>query len=157
MKNLLLIPVLLILMAACKSSTQNSTYYTYNTQCLGVEGDGSQTLLVWGEGRNKADAVEQAKKNAVSDVIFKGIHEGNSQCSQVPLLNTPNARQKYDDYFNIFFADGGEYRKYISMADEKNRSRNTERYQYGRKISVTVRVLRAKLKKRLQDDGILKK
>ena len=38
--------------------------YTYDTECIGVEGDGSQTVKGWGSGRNREDAVEQAKKMA---------------------------------------------------------------------------------------------
>lgn len=52
-----------------------------------------------GEGRNRADAVEQAKKNAVREVIFNGIHDGNSSCDQRPLLNIPNAEERYREYF----------------------------------------------------------
>lgn len=155
MKCLVLSTVLLLL-ASC-SSTKSTAYFTYETQCLGVELDGSQTLLAWGDGKNKADAEEQAKKNAVRDVIFRGINAGKSECTRSPLVNTPNAQQKYEDYFNRFFADGGEYKKYISMSDQKRGSGNKEHYKYGEKRSVTVRVLRSELKKRLQEDGILPK
>lgn len=155
MKCLVLSTVLLLL-ASC-SSTKSTAYLTYETQCLGVELDGSQTLLAWGDGKNKADAEEQAKKNAVRDVIFRGINAGKSECTRSPLVNTPNAQQKYEDYFNRFFADGGEYKKYISMSDQKRGSGNKEHYKYGEKRSVTVRVLRSELKKRLQEDGILPK
>ena len=44
--------------------------YNYETECLGVELDGSQTLRAWGSGRNRSDAVEQAKKNGIRDVMF---------------------------------------------------------------------------------------
>lgn len=130
---------------------------SYETRCLGTELDGSQTLLAWGEGKNKADAIEQAKKNAVSDVIFKGINAGKSSCTKAPLVNTPNARQKYEEFFNSFFADGGEYKNFVSMKDNKRKSGDKENYQYGEKQSVTVRVLRPQLKKYLQDKGILHK
>lgn len=152
----LLLPALLLLLGAC-NATKPTTYMTYETQCLGVELDGSQTLLAWGEGKNKADAEEQAKKNAVRDVIFRGINAGKSDCTRPPLINTPNAKQKYETYFNRFFADGGDYTKYISMADHKRRSGDKEHYQYGEKRSVTVRILRSELKERLQEDGILPK
>lgn len=148
--------VMSITLASCSQKVSDTgTYYNYKTQCLGTELDGSQTLLSWGEGRNRSDAVEQAKKNAVRDVIFNGIHEGRSDCDKRPLLNIPNAKERYEEYFNIFFSDGGEYQKYISMADEKARSRNKEKYQYGRKMSVTVRVDRSALKARLKADGLL--
>ncbi len=154
----IMIGFLLLMTTGCaQKTTDASAYYTYKTQCLGVELDGSQTLLAWGEGRNKSDAIEQAKKNAVNDVIFNGINEGNSSCDRRPLVNVPNAKERFEEYFNIFFADGGEYKKYVSTVDEKKRSRNKEAYQYGRKMSVTVRVMRSELKARLQEDGILKK
>lgn len=156
MRRLLLISTLIFLLTSC-TATKPTAYMTYETRCLGVELDGSQTLLAWGEGRNKADAEEQAKKNAVRDVIFKGINSGKSDCTKPPLVNTPNAQKKYEEYFNAFFADGGEYKKYISLDDHKRRSGDKEHYQYGEKRSVTVRVLRSELKKRLQDDGILHK
>lgn len=153
--SILSICLLIIIMCGCK--TNHHAYYTYATHCLGVELDGSQTLLAWGEGKNKADAEEQAKKNAVRDVLFKGINAGKSDCTKVPLVNTPNAQRKYEDYFNAFFADGGDYLSYVTMADQKKFGKNKERYQYGEKRSVIVRVLRSELKKRLQDDGILPK
>lgn len=156
MKHSFLTFMTVIALVSC-TTTKPTAYMTYETQCLGVELDGSQTLLSWGEGKNKADAEEQAKKNAVRDVIFRGIHAGKSDCTRPPLINTPNAERKYEEYFNRFFADNGEYKKYISMEDQKRRSNDKESYQYGEKRSVTVRVYRSELKKRFQEDGILPK
>ena len=48
------------------SLAANAQFEKFETECLGIEGDGSQTLRAWGTGRNRADAVEQAKKNAVT-------------------------------------------------------------------------------------------
>ena len=120
-----------------------------------MEQDGSQTLRAWGEGRNKADAVEQANKNAVRDVIFKGIRAGKADCNMRPLVTEVNAQEKYEDYFNRFFMDNGEYRKYVSSEDEKNHSKESQKNLVGAKYGVTVRVLRAELKARLKNDGIL--
>lgn len=145
------------ILTGCSRNTVASAYQDYKIRCIGVEHDGSQTLLSWGEGRNRADAVEQAKKNAVREVIFNGIHDGNSSCDQRPLLNIPNAEERYREYFQRFFADGGEYKKYVSTVDERSGSRNVEKYQYGRKMSVTVRVLRSELRERLQNDNVLHK
>ncbi len=141
----------------CSHKTVASAYEEYKIQCLGVELDGSQTLVSWGEGRNRSDAVEQAKKNAVHEVIFNGIHDGNGSCDQRPLLNIPNAEDRYREYFQRFFVDGGEYSKYVLTIDENHGSRNSEKYQYGRKMSVTVRVLRSELRERLQNDNVLPK
>jgi hypothetical protein len=136
----------------------NSTeaYYNSETECLGVELDGSQTLRVWATGRNKTDAIEQCKKNAVNEVIFKGVRGGNGGCNTKPLINEVNAQEKYAYYFNTFFKDKGEYKKYVSTEDTRTltrkRSRRAEQVKYG----YTVRVLRAELQQRLIDDGIIK-
>lgn len=152
----IIIVALASITTGCSHKTTASAYQNYQIQCLGVELDGSQTLLSWGEGRNEADAVEQAKKNAVREVLFNGIQSGSDACDRRPILNTPNAEERYREYFQRFFADGGEYSKYVSTVDEKKRSRNTQKYQYGRKMSVTVRVLRSELRKRLQNDNVLR-
>ena len=55
--------------AAAKKSV--SSYHSFESECLGVELDGSETLRAWGRGKNRTDAIEQAKKNAVRDVLFK--------------------------------------------------------------------------------------
>ena len=65
------------------SAQRNSNigFYIIEPECLGVELDGSVTLRSWGTGRNRIDAVDQAKKNAVYHVLFKGIRKGNPECS----------------------------------------------------------------------------
>lgn len=132
--------------------------YAKETECLGVEMDGSQTVKAWGFGNGRIDAVEQAKKTAVRDVLFKGIRSGKDECNQKPVVNEVNAQEKYEDYFNKFFADGGAYKNFISMKDEtikmgaKDRKSATDGTQYG----VVVTVKRAELKKQLIADNILK-
>jgi hypothetical protein len=134
-------------------------YNTYKTECLGVEGDGTQTLLTWGQGRNRFDAVEQAKKNAVRDVIFKGINYGKGACEVRPIVSEVNAEQKYEDYFVKFFADKGPYLSFVSMKDERIDDKITRDRQGASKDvtnSVVVMVNRYALKQRLTENNILK-
>ena len=142
------------------AQTTTSAYQQYEPECLGVELDGSQTLRVWGVGRNKKDAVEQAKKDAVRAVVFKGIRGGMSGCNTKPVLMEVNAEEKYEDYFNVFFMDNGEYLKYVSMKDEKRvnmfkKDKEKEKSQHFVKYGITVRVFRAELKKRFENDNII--
>jgi hypothetical protein len=157
--KVLLTVSLLTLLVSCSTKKSVSTVYTYTSECLGVELDGSQTLKAWGNGRNREDAVEQAKKNAVRDVIFRGVREGRQDCNQKPLVFEVNAQEKYEDYFNRFFADGAGYREFISLKDERifdklkrDKQRTSESVTHG----VIVRVLRSELKQKLIQDGILK-
>lgn len=144
-----------ILLSGCKFGDSVAAYHSAPVECMGVEHDGSQTLRVTGTGRNKADAVEQAKKNAVREVLFKGIRHGRQGCNMRPLVTEVNAEEKYENYFNIFFADGGEYLKYVSMADERNRSRDKAQAKAFVSYTITVRVLRAELKERLRADHVI--
>ena len=149
----------LLIFASCGPQKKNAGNYTYKTECLGIEMDGSQTLKAWGNGRNRWDAIEQAKKNAVSDVLFKGIYEGKQDCNKKPVVAEVNAREKYEDYFNKFFADGGDFLEFVSLKDERI-GQKIDRNRKGARQSVThgvvVRVLRAELKERMIRDNILK-
>ena len=133
--------------------------YTYESECLGVELDGSQTLAVWGSGRNRTDAIEQAKKNDVRDVLFKGIRAGKTECNIKPLLPEVNIQEKNEDYFNKFFVDGGPYTKFISDKDGSDLHYEVikTRKQAGSQETyrVIIRVLRPELKAKMIEDKIL--
>ncbi len=153
MKKIIL-SILLVLGITASASAQ-AVYDRSSIKCIGVELDGSQTLRVLGYGRNRSDAKEQAMKNAVWAVIFDGIREGVSGCNTRPLVTEVNARERYEDYFNIFFADGGEYKKYVSLKDTKARSAGKKKDKVGYNYEMTIRVLRSELKARLKADNVI--
>ncbi|TRX24048.1 hypothetical protein FNW25_09305 [Flavobacterium franklandianum] len=159
MKLKLIIIICLIALTSINAQKKIAGNYIYKTECMGLELDGSMTLKAWGNGRNRFDAVAQAKKNAVSDVIFQSILEGKQDCAKKPLITEVNAEEKYEAYFNKFFADGGEFNNFISLKDERigqkidrDRKKARESVTYG----LLVRVLRSELKSKLIADGIIK-
>ena len=87
--------LLLLILAGCSSKKSVSSYHSFESECLGVELDGSETLRAWGRGKNRTDAIEQAKKNAVRDVLFKGVVAGSRECSVRPLITEVNAQERY--------------------------------------------------------------
>lgn len=137
-----------------------SSFYTGETECLSVSSDGSQVLKAWGQGKKKKLAVEEAMKNAVRDVIFKGIHAGKKECSIRPILTEVNAEEKYAEFFYAFFANGGAYLNFVSdetpkklyFFDTKEKKRNKQQV----KIGMVARVQRAALQKYLKEQGVLK-
>ena len=133
--------------------------YSYETECLGTEGDGSQTLKAFGFGNSKNDAIEQAKKNAVRDVLFKGITKGKEECNVKPLLPEVNVQEKNEDYFNKFFTDDGAYKEFISMNDEPiavlTKATDRKKANNGVTYGVVVQVRRAELKKKMIFEHIL--
>lgn len=62
--------------AACKSPSVNA-FYTFDTECMGSEMDGSVVLRAWGQGHSRSAAMEQAK-NRLSMMLFsKGFVKDN--------------------------------------------------------------------------------
>ena len=154
MKKLILIFIAVLSLTYAEAQTQ-PVYARSSIKCLGVELDGSQTLRVQGYGRNRSDAKEQAMKNAVWAVIFDGIRDGVEGCNMRPLVTEVNAKERYEDYFNLFFADNGEYKKYVSLRDTKKRSGGRSKDKLGYAYDLTIRVLRAELKTRLKSDNVI--
>jgi len=144
-------------MVIAQKKVQSGAYYDYNVRCQGVEMDGSVTLESYGKGRNYMDAAVQAKKNAVQAVIFKGIKDGNGGCSSDPLLFSSSPETQYEEYFAVFFADGGPYEEYVSLKDErisKKFKRDAKKSKNFQQRMVVVRVDRLGLKKKLKADNI---
>lgn len=88
------------------------TAATFDATCLGVEGDGSQRMRVWGQGKDCSQAIEQAKINAVETVLFQGI-KADGPCATHPLVPQVNAREKHQEYFDRFFAHKGSYSRFV--------------------------------------------
>ncbi len=143
-------------MSLCSAQKRIAGNYSYETECLGVELDGTQILKAWGYGSNKPIAIEQAKKNAIKDVLFKGIRNGKSDCSMKPVVLETNALENHEDYFNKFFSDGGDYLNFISQKDEsKPKNIDKKNARTGIEIGVVVGVLISDLKKKMIQDNII--
>lgn len=154
MKKLLL-TIFFVLSFTCVDAQTQPNYARSSIRCMGVELDGSQTLRVQGYGRNRSDAKEQAKKNAVWAVIFDGIRDGVAGCNMRPIVTEVNAKERYENYFNLFFADNGPYKDYVSLKDTKYRSGGKSKDKLGYAYDLTIRVLRAQLKERLKTDNVI--
>lgn len=142
--------------------TQKSqAYYDYESKVIGTELDGSYTIRAWGRARNAMDAYTEARKQAVYDVIFNQIQFATGTAPTTsgvlrPLLLEVNAKTKYEDYFNAFFARGGEFEKYCSMKEKRLFSTKYQKTDAQTQAQVTVCVYRSKLKEKLIQDNILK-
>lgn len=148
----------ILFLSSCKTPNKIDSTYAYanhEVECLGVDLDGSQTLRAWGKEKNKAQAIETAKKNAIRAVLFNGINAGTGECNKRPLINEVNAEEKYENYFNRFFADGGIYKQFASMTDEKRLSRQKAADNSIENWGIVVRVNRAALKEQLIEDNVI--
>lgn len=159
-KYILTFSILFILViSSCRTPhdiAPTNAFANFETECLGVDLDGTQTLRAWGKGNNRAEAIEQAKRNAVRDVILKGITSGSGDCNKKPLVTEVNAKEKYEDYFNAFFRNGGAYNKYVKL-DEKRTSRMRAKHSTIEQYGVVLTVDRAALRERLINDNVISK
>lgn len=152
--------IICVMMAGCRSSQKVSSAYSnyhFGTSLVNVSPSGLLTLRSWGSGPDKSSAIEEAMKNAVADVIFKGIKGGNGSYSTKPIVNEVNARERYAEYFDRFFATKGEYTKFVKETSSKDNSR-TESKSSGRvNYGMTVTVDRSALVNQLAEDNIIKR
>lgn len=143
---------------SCRRDTvlpNNFAYTSFQTQALGSNLDGTMRVRAYGTGATTTLAIENAKRNAVSDIIFKGITSGTPQYTTKPLIYEVNARERYDYYFSTFFADNGPYTEYCSLADETLTSRVKAKNKTQTNYGVVVTINRNAIKQRLIDDGII--
>jgi hypothetical protein len=75
-----------------------------------------------------------------------------------PLIIEVQAREKHEDYFNAFFADGGKYSEFVSLKDERilqKIDRDWVKSREGVTNGIMLRIQRADLKKQLIKDKII--
>ncbi len=149
---------MIVALAATMELAAQSVGAPYSkVECVNLELDGSITVRVTGSGRNKKDAMEQAFKNAVYNVIFKGVKtEDRNAAISRPLIFEVNAEEKLADFTKVFFKDKGKYTDFISTKD--CRPVTSVHNSQGDQVEWTtvVRVLRPELQKYLIQQNIIK-
>ena len=157
-KILLSLLVVVLCLPACRSIRQkkantDTNQYRYEIECAGNAVQGTYLVKVWTYSKSAAVAENQCRKNAVHGVIFKGYGGGQGCVSQHPLANNPGVEQQYKEYFDSFFATGGEFQKYASIL-----SGTTETVRVGNeyKVGVVVSVRKDDLRKALEAAGVIK-
>ena len=83
---------------------KTGSHYQNKTSCVQDKMDGTFVLKAWGKGKDKTEALDQAKRNALNDVIFNGIR-GGEFCKFMPLVSEVNAKEKYIYFYNFFQKD----------------------------------------------------
>ncbi len=166
-------PVLLLLVAALSWQCNKKLTYKYETEALEQGEQGTVMFKVYSYGEDVEEAVERAKMDAVHAVLFKGIPGTNVED---PLVKNPaQAQEEHSDYFKEFFgvellkkrmrSKGGlrygkqsaDYRLYVERSSDGSISANDRvKVEGGYKVGITVSVNHKQLRKRLEQDGIVK-
>ena len=144
---------------ARKKADKETVQWRYEIECVGTGIQGTYLIKVWSYSKNPNVATEQAKKNAVHGIVFKGFSGGGNGCTtQKPLARDPNLEQQKEEFFKHFFADGGKYMKFVSMSTDGSVAAG-DRLKVSKKeykIGVIVSVRKDDLRKDLEAAGIIK-
>lgn len=144
---------------AKKKADEDTMEWRYEIECMGTGTDGNYLIKVWSFSRRPHVAAEQAKKNAVHGVIFKGVPQGERGCvSQPALARNSNLEQEKAAFFQDFFREGGKYQKFVNLTTNGAVAAG-DRMKIGRreyKIGIIVSVNKALLRKDLEDAGIVR-
>ncbi|RYU91467.1 hypothetical protein EWM62_05880 [Mucilaginibacter terrigena] len=140
-----------------KKANADTEAWRYELEVAGTGVQGTYLLKVWSYSKKPNVAIEQAKKNAVHGIIFKGFAGDQGILGKPPLTTNSNLEQEKDEWFKAFFADGGKYQKFVSLASDgavaaEDRMKVGKQYKIGVLVSVNVALLR----KDLEDAGIIK-
>ena len=140
-------------------ANKDTKIWRYDLECEGIAKQGSKLIKVWSYSKNPKHAISRGMKNAVHGIIFKGYAGGGRGCTSLKALITDASKEKtFKEFFDAFFADGGEYLKYVSAATD-GRIAPGDRLKVSKreyKIGVIVNVQYDQLRKRLEKEGIIR-
>lgn len=171
MKNKIKISLILILIGISSSSLnaqkrfedradEDTANWRYELECVGTGKQGTTLIKVWSYSKKPQVAAEQAKKNAIHGIIFKGVPQGERGCvAQPALARNANIEQEKADYFNAFFNNGGKFQKFVSLTTNGAIAAG-DRIKISRKeykIGVIVSVNKKLLRDELEAAGIIRR
>ncbi len=136
-----------------KKADKDTDRFRYELECAGNGVQGTYLVKVWSYSKKANVATEQCKKNAIHGIIFKGYVGGNGCVSQRPLAKNPGVELEYEEFFDLFFSDKGDYYKYVSVT-----SAAPEVVKVGKeyKVGLVVSVQKDELRKALEAAGVIK-
>ena len=125
--------------------------YSAQVEFLYKHEHGTIGLNSTGYGKNRVHAIEDAQKNALNILIFKGVP--GSEMNLPLVQNESETRSKYSEYFKTFF-DRQYYKMYVVSSTESSALVKSGRLK---KISVDVKINYVSLRKELEQNNIIRK
>ncbi|WP_179320196.1 hypothetical protein [Winogradskyella helgolandensis] len=149
MKNTIIVACAVLMLIACKATptplVADVTYKSYEKQIMSVASIGYGSKL--------ETALENAQKNAIDVILFRGVP--NSSLN-TPLVGTneSNAKQTHQSYFEEFYAN----KRYTSFITQSVSNTPIKKLENGNKgIKATIKVNIEALKRDLESNGIIRK
>lgn len=156
MKNVL-IALVLILTAPSVSAEEVNDYRYELENIINSSSAGYVTLKVWSYGRRQKLTKNKCMANAIHGILFKGLDadETGTTGSLAPMVS--GGYESNAQYFDEFFKQ--DYMLYIQetskgamTAGDIIKLKNKKEYKIGMVVKINLNALR----KRLENDGVLK-
>ncbi len=147
-------------LSQAKSSRRNmidvmSLPTNYSVQTMSVGADGTKYMKVSGYGSNVDEATFNAKRNAIHAAIFRGLPSAANTNATPAICSEPNAMSLHKAYFDNFFTS--EYQQYVNISTDGVASAEDKvKMKGGFEVKIYVQIMFDNLRKRLEQDGIVK-
>ena len=142
-----------------KKADKETVAWRYELEVVATGVQGTYQIKVWSYSKNIETATEQAKKNGVHGIIFKGFPNKGRVQGQKPLARNSNLYKENEKIFKEFFKTGsGDYMKFVSLANNGQIAAG-DRIKISKKeykIGVVVSINVSELRKYLETKGVIK-
>ncbi len=154
---LMIVATLTVNAQAQRKANKDTEAWRYEIEAVQTGVQGTYLIKVWSYSKKSKIAIEQAKKNAVHGVIFRGFTGTATVPGQKALTSNVNLEEEKEAFFKPFFADGGKYMKFVSSSNDgaiaaEDIMKIGKEYKIGVVLSVNISALR----KDLEEAGIIK-
>ncbi len=127
----------------------------YSVQTIKVGADGTKYIKVSGFGSNDNAATFNAKRNAIHAAIFRGFPSAAETNATPAICSDPNAMKVHKAYFDKFFES--DYQQYINITTDGVPSGSDRvKVKGGFDVKIYAQIMFDNLRKRLEQDGIVK-
>lgn len=103
---------------ARRKADKDTERWRYEVEVVEESVQGSYLIKIWSYSKRPQVAFEQAKKNAVHAIVFKGYAPKSGIKGQKPLALDPSTELDHEAFFKDFFADNGKYMKYVTLTTD---------------------------------------
>lgn len=144
---------------AKKKANKDTERWRYEIECVGVGKPGTNLIKVWSYSKKPHIAIEQAKKNAIHGVVFKGFAKGSRGCfAQKAIVKDINTQDEKKDFFKDFFkSKDGKFMRFVQITNEGGVTNNDIiKLKKEYKIGVVLLVDRDALRKYLENEKIIR-
>ncbi len=163
MKNVLFLTVVFLTsittFAQKRKAERDTKLWRYEIEGIAEGKEGTYLIKVWSYNKKDKIAIEQAKKNAVHGIIFKGFTGHGKVTNQPALINDLNVEIEKEEFFESFFDEKNPrgFMKYVEISNDATIGPDDIK-QFGNeyKIGVVVSVHKDRLKTFLLAEGIIK-